>query len=450
MDTTHASSAAASRQVTPRDFLTVLFRRKWVVLVIPAVALAVVTWVNLSTPPRYSSSTRMLLKRGTRENGLEAGVTILPREEELASQVEITKSIAVTRRAQQILDARPGRRFQINPGGATAGVVGESNVVDITYEASEPEACPAVADALAQAFMEFHRRAFSIPTMAAFFARETDSTFTELQNLRRMKEALLTQQNMVEPEETRKNIMQLQLQQQTSLDQIRTKRVALEAELQGETALAKRMEVELPFTPNTQAGGDSWIVDLKKALQDLRVNLEELRGKFSDTHPQVLALKDQIAEVEAQLRREARVHRMLAEQNLQVIRAQERQLEGSLASLSRQLSGYPSARVRLEELDKMIELTQDLYKQTRERQSQALVASATTPDWTATLLVPAGPAVRMNKHDYVRIALAPMLALAVSIGLAFFVDSLDHSLKSVREVEDVLGLPVVASVPEAK
>jgi capsular polysaccharide biosynthesis protein len=106
--------------------------------------------------------------------------------------------------------------------------------------------------------------------------------------------------------------------------------------------------------------------------------------------------------------------------------------------------------VRLQELDKRIELTEELYRQTRQDQAQAQVAGAITPDWTAELLVPAGMAARVNRLDYIRIALAPLLALAVSIGLAFFVDSLDHSLKSVREVEDALGLKVVASVPEVK
>ena len=98
----------------------------------------------------------------------------------------------------------------------------------------------------------------------------------------------------------------------------------------------------------------------------------------------------------------------------------------------------------------MIVINQELYKAMRDRQDRALVATNATPDWTASLLVPAVQAFRVNKLDYVRMALAPILALAIAIGLAFFVDSLDHSLKSVREVEDILGLPVVASVPEVK
>jgi uncharacterized protein involved in exopolysaccharide biosynthesis len=70
MDTTASTvlTGSAPAQATPRDFLTVLFRRKWILIVVPAVALAVVTWINLSAQARYSSSTRVLLKRGSRES----------------------------------------------------------------------------------------------------------------------------------------------------------------------------------------------------------------------------------------------------------------------------------------------------------------------------------------------------------------------------------------------
>jgi uncharacterized protein involved in exopolysaccharide biosynthesis len=208
--------------------------------------------------------------------------------------------------------------------------------------------------------------------------------------------------------------------------------------------------VEMPFSPNITVGGDTWVVELKKTLQALRVRLEELRGKYAETNPQVLSLRDQIVEVEKQLREEGRLHVLLQKQALEVDRAQEHQLERSVGVLNQQLDSYPESRVRLEELDAEIQINTDLYKRTREQAQLAVVAGATSPDWAARLLVPAGRAVRTNQLDIIRIALAPLLALAVSIGLAFFVDSLDHSLKSVREVEDVLGLRVLASVREVK
>ncbi|HVP37849.1 MAG TPA: hypothetical protein VMS93_01580 [Candidatus Saccharimonadales bacterium] len=450
MDTSALPVPAATRRTTPRDFLTVVFRHRWVVITLPVVALVVAASITLSEPPRFSSSSRLLLKRGSPESGLEPHVTVLPREEELASQVEIAKSVAVLRRAQQILNQEPGRRVRLDPAGASAAVVGESNVVDITYESTDAGACAPAADALTQAFMEYHRRAFSIPNMAAFFTHQTDSLYAQLQNLRRMKEELLAGQNSVEPEETRRNVMQLLLSQQTALADVRVKRVAMETELKAQQELFKDPSVDLPFMPSVAAGDANLVVDMQKTLEERRVKLEELRGKYSETHPSVLAIRDQIAQVEQQVRRQSHNHLLLEQQGLEVVRAQERQLQSAVTALQQQLTSYPAAQVRLEELENMIQITDELYKETRERQAQALMAGAASPDWTASLLVPAGPPMRLNKYDYVRIALAPLLSLAAGIGLAFLLDSLDHSLKGVRDVEDILGLPVLASVREIK
>lgn len=446
----NVQSGSSASRVTTRDFLTVMFRRKWIVILLPIVTLGVVTYVNLSAPSRYSSFARILLRRGSHENALEANLTILPREEELASQVEIARSVAVIKRAQGILDQRPGRKIQIEPWNANAGVVGESNVVDVTYESTDPEACPAVAEALGTAFMEFHSRAFSVPTRADFFAHAADSLLRNIEKLRDEKEEVLRKGGNIEPGEGMRVSLQMMMQDQNLLEQVRNRRVALEAELASMKQLEAHTDLDFTYEPTTETLNESWVVDLKRNLQELRMRLDESRSKFSGDNPQVLSLKEQVDQLQAQLKREVRGHRLLRQQALQIARAQEKMYSHSLDSLRSELDRYPASSVRIEEVTALIGINQELYKNMRDRQDRAVVATNASPDWTATLLVPASLAVRLNKRDYVRIALAPMLALAIAIGLAFFVESLDHTLKSVREVEDVLGLPVVASVREVK
>ena len=55
-----------------------------------------------------------------------------------------------------------------------------------------------------------------------------------------------------------------------------------------------------------------------------------------------------------------------------------------------------------------------------------------------------------NTRDYVRLALAPVFSLIVGIGLAFFIDGLDTRLRTARDLEDTLDLPVLASLNERK
>ncbi len=66
------------------------------------------------------------------------------------------------------------------------------------------------------------------------------------------------------------------------------------------------------------------------------------------------------------------------------------------------------------------------------------------------LLTPAGRPYAKNQRDYVRLALAPMFSLIVGLGLAFFVDGLDSTIKNPREAEEALELTVLASLTEQK
>jgi capsular polysaccharide biosynthesis protein len=102
------------------------------------------------------------------------------------------------------------------------------------------------------------------------------------------------------------------------------------------------------------------------------------------------------------------------------------------------------------EIDLRIAALTKNYEDLTRAAAQAKIAKATSPDWTVDLLTPAGRPYAKNQRDYVRLALAPIFSLIVGLGLAFFIDGLDATLKSPRETEEALELPVLASLTEHK
>ena len=47
-------------------------------------------------------------------------------------------------------------------------------------------------------------------------------------------------------------------------------------------------------------------------------------------------------------------------------------------------------------------------------------------------------------------SLGPLFSIMGALGFAFFIDSLDQSLKNIAEAEEILGMHVLASFPDAK
>jgi capsular polysaccharide biosynthesis protein len=67
-----------------------------------------------------------------------------------------------------------------------------------------------------------------------------------------------------------------------------------------------------------------------------------------------------------------------------------------------------------------------------------------------TLITPARRPIARKTTDYVRMALAPIFSVVVGLGLIFFIESLDHSIKSPADAEESIGLPVLAALWEVK
>src|SRR5215510_12785088 len=90
-----------NRQASAREFLAVLFRRKWIILSLFLVTTATVITVALTTPITYISSGRILIKRGERQSALRADRQIFSDwEQDLGSEMQIMKSAPVVRRSR--------------------------------------------------------------------------------------------------------------------------------------------------------------------------------------------------------------------------------------------------------------------------------------------------------------------------------------------------------------
>jgi capsular polysaccharide biosynthesis protein len=77
------------------------------------------------------------------------------------------------------------------------------------------------------------------------------------------------------------------------------------------------------------------------------------------------------------------------------------------------------------------------------------IISQSYRDYSVKVLSPAIGARVNAKADMVRVALGPLLSLMFGIGLAFYLENLDHSLSNRDDIEQHLEIPVLASFPDS-
>lgn len=438
-----------------RDFLAVLFRRRWIIGSVFAVTTLTVVAINLSQPLFYESTGKVIVKRGLRDNLLQGYTRTLTWEEELASEVETVKSGAIISLAQQYYDGqrkaagKPTTRIDIQR--VEASVVGESNVIAMSYQDRDPEVAMLVTDAVIHAYMEYRKNEYTLKFPKEFFDTEIAKVTKELDEWTRRKEAYMASTgtvNLAVEGVSDKDFVRTQEMDLVNVEKdLAQKRQTLE---DIRALAASDASIDVPFMANNFSGNDAAIFELKKKLSDARVRYREMETIYVPQSRELQQMKSQVDQMESMLATEVRTRINLGESEVRALEARAGQIRRAMSEGQARLSTYPARTARMSEIETRIAALQKNYTELTDAAAQAKIAKATSPDWTVDLLTPAGRPYAKNQRDYVRLALAPIFSLIVGLGLAFFIDGLDATLKSPRETEEALELPVLASLTEHK
>jgi uncharacterized protein involved in exopolysaccharide biosynthesis len=303
------------------------------------------------------------------------------------------------------------------------------------------------------AFREHYKERKQPPELTDFFASQIADVESELEYWQGKRTEFLNKEQFYGAKQTAdatKNKMDelesrlLDIDQDISSTTLRAQTLQSYAQMSGEE-LQERLAVSAAQSELYQSG---MVQTIKYKLQGLALQKEELEEKFTDKHPEVIAVNDQIAELRRDLVRQVRNAYEATNNGLRQLRARRAEVEKELAKARREWDAIPDRDRKLTELDDTIQALQDKLKMLLGKQSETEIVSASRPEWEVSILSHAGPPSAKRTRDYVRMALGPMLALVVGLGVAFFLESLDHSLKNMAEVEEYLDTRVLATISE--
>ncbi|MDZ4803804.1 MAG: hypothetical protein SGI90_02925 [Candidatus Eisenbacteria bacterium] len=444
------------RQATTRDFLAVVFRQLWVIVAVFLIASLSVVVVSLRSPTNYESNSLVRVARGQKQSMLQSNLQVFPWEEEISTELETVKSWPVVERAQNILykwhdEGKLNRKFRLSPSGVGAGLVGESNVIIISYNSRDAESCQPVTNAVTQAYMDYRHASATVPFVNEFFQREIGSVDSAMAAVVSRRQSYVSETGSVDPSEVQHSLYNHLQNMEAEQAQVREDiRLTGQSLSQGRQHLDNQILPDPGFFFQLNLGNQQVLSKLKDDLSELEQKRESLASRQTEDHPELKSVLTSLDEVRSQIRSEARASLDLLESRHQLLREQDRSISGQVASYREQLMRVPSQESALDQLDHEMQTLRERHKELSAKEMTARIQQATSPDWTVTLYAPAGRPKALRTTDYVRLALAPLLSLVVGLMLAFFLDSLDHSLKTAGDVEEYLGIPVLASLPETR
>jgi uncharacterized protein involved in exopolysaccharide biosynthesis len=209
---------------------------------------------------------------------------------------------------------------------------------------------------------------------------------------------------------------------------------------------------------------------MQQQLYGLQLRYQELLAKYTDDHPAVNQVRQQLERAQGILEREDRArsqvttgpNRAFEETKLSLLsqepvlaslEAKAGALEAQLRQGRSELAHLNAADVRIARLKRELELQEQSYRRYAENFEQSRIDRALELERISNVNV-LQPATYQPKpvrpHKLLNLALGLLIGVFGAAGLALAAEGLDHSFQSPEDVERQLDLMTLASIPRLK
>ena len=185
---------------------------------------------------------------------------------------------------------------------------------------------------------------------------------------------------------------------------------------------------------------------MRQELYKVESREQELASKFSDKHPQVLAIRSTIAELKGILAEQALLNEKSTANSL---RGRASRLTEQQTQLAVELKELNSRDMQLGQLQREVDLAESRYKTYADKLEQARINDQLDKERISniSLVQPASFVAKSSgpRKIYV-LGLGFVVAVLGSVGVALFAAMLDPVLKRLTDIEETLRLPVLGAV----
>lgn len=507
MEQFDGTESSDESEIDLQRIIAVLSRRRWTIIACTALSLVVGSILTMRMPRIYRASTKLVIESNTPTvlSGVQEVYDLGGGPGEYKqTQIDLIRSRPVLTKAVELLGLRPSLILQeiaaqrphdphgqpvaadvkslrpetvsklevlgidaSTPLDEAAVIVGKktpeanllgmlkvepkamSQIVSIEVESPIARMCAPIANAIANAYIEFNLDKKTGFTRSAvdWLSSKTKELKYQLEQSDEALHNFKRDNNMVAVSlEDSKSMTALMLTTfNETLAQARSERINVESRAE---EIARAKNNGLPLEGLEYIAANPIIAQLRVQASELQLRHAELSSRYTDEHPQMIAIRDKLDTVNKTIAKEVELVVANIEEANKTKLDNERRLQAAIEDLKQEALEVNKKEIDYNRLQRERDNNNALYDVVLKRQKETdltqmlkmnnvhLLESAQEPE------TPVRPLVRVN--------LLASLLVGFIAGLlaAFLVDYLDSSIKSQDQIEKQLHLPFLGGIPE--
>ncbi|NWF98490.1 MAG: polysaccharide biosynthesis tyrosine autokinase [Nitrospirae bacterium] len=453
------------QEIHLRDYFKIIYKRRYTVYTFFTIVFIVVLIGTLSTTPVYKATTKVLIEKVEPANLTLPYPYYAPYEPEFyETQYQLIKSTSVASKVVKALSLENTYEMyfkgeKITPQGnktkadvladiISSGIVvtpvKNSKIVTISFMSKNPEFAAMVANSVAKAYIEeiLDMRMSSSRYSIEWMSKKAEEEKAKLEKSEKALQEFMKANDIVTLQDRLAITPEKLSEFNTQLIRAEMKRKELEGLYSKVSGINIKDAETIPYIAS-----DPTIQALRNQKLRAEQNIEELSKKYGSKHPAMLKAQEELKVIDQ--KREQEIKRVIAsiKNEYELARNNENTLRRTLAGTKSEAISMNEKYIQYNTLAREVETNRQLYDALIKKLKEESVTQQVQTVNVWVVEKAEKPETPVKPRKLLNLLLGIIIGLFGGVGLAFFFEYLDNTVKTPEDVESRIGVPVIGAVP---
>lgn len=467
MSNAHGNDAQFQQAVHLHNLLAIVSKRKRLIIWLFIIVVGTATIASFLMSSVYRASAKVIVEREIdSEKALLFRMDFRSRYEGyewVNSEIEIAKSHAVAARVVKAMRLdKTGAEGETASGADTLKHfekavqefqdelnienIRKSNVLDISYEAGDPQLAAAIVNKVIETYTGYRSEIYDESKSYKFFEEQIRIADEKLRELENRQAEFKQQKEILSPVEQRAILLAKLADYEKSLTTVRTQRIGKEATLAViQERLQNGQDINIPSTESSDSPSrEKHIARLRGELLDMEIQRERLLQKFTPKYEEVVDLEQQIAATKSKIGTEIQQIADMEATFIRGLKAEEGELQQMIDKITREIKEFTRNEFEYSQLSRGIDDNREVYSMLLKQREEARISLAKLERGVRVRII--SPAVAyaepVKPRKMLIITIAAFLGLVSSLGIALLVEFFERAIGAPDELEQLAGMPL--------